>query len=92
MPWVCTDCDRTYHDPPESDCHACGGSVVPVGTDANASATDRAVSRMRDALFGTGSHSLTDEGPGVRLLFRILLAVTFLLLGYAFGSLLLGLV
>ncbi|WP_435194343.1 hypothetical protein [Natronomonas sp. EA1] len=92
MTWACADCDRTYHEPPSGNCPACDGPVIPAGTDSGASPLDRLLARARANLLGQSDHPLADDSPRIRLLFRVLLALVFLLVGYAFGELLLALV
>lgn len=87
MEWECTECGRTYSDPPDP-CPVCGGSaVVPEGSRSPGGPLDRAAARVWGVVFDPDSVSrpLTAVTPAVELAFRLLavLAGVLVVLGVA---------
>ncbi len=88
MEWVCTSCDRTYHEPPE-ECPVCGSGAVVPAEGRGESRVDSLLANVRGALTdpATVDRSLVRPESTVSLVFRLLVLASVLLA----GALLLGL-
>jgi hypothetical protein len=80
MDWVCPECDRRYEEPPEA-C-VCGGQPVPEGTPTSTDRLSLVAENLYRSLFDPEStdRNLLRGGPYLRLAFRIVVAVSTLLL------------
>ena len=89
MDWVCTECERTYHEPPE-ECLVCGSGAVVPAEERGESRVDSLMANVRGALTdpSTVDRSLVRPESTVSLVFRLLVLASVLLA----GALLLGLV
>lgn len=89
MEWVCTECERTYHEAPEA-CGVCGNAAVVPADEYQQSRLDRLLAHARGVLTDPSSvdRSLVRPESGVDLAFR-LLVLAAVVLG---AALLLGLV
>lgn len=91
MEWACTNCGRTYDEPPADVCSVCAhGTVVPA-TDAEPDRRAALLDRLRRALFDPGSFDagLAETSKLVVAAFRILFVLSlFVLLAVAVSLLL----
>ncbi|MFC7227336.1 hypothetical protein N0B31_07975 [Salinirubellus salinus] len=89
MDWVCTECERTYHEVPDA-CGACGNEAVVPVDEHRVGRLDRLLRNARGALTDPSrvDRSLVRPASGVDLAFRLLVLAAVVLA----GSLLLGLV
>lgn len=80
MDWVCTECERTYHELPE-ECRLCGNEAVVPAEAFRRSRLDRALDTARGALTDPASidRSLVRPESGIDLAFRLLVLATVLL-------------
>lgn len=80
MDWVCTECERTYHEAPE-ECRVCGNEAVVPAEELQRGRLDRAIANARGALTDPASldRSLVRPESGVDLAFRLLVVATVLL-------------
>lgn len=80
MDWVCTECERTYHEVPE-ECQVCGNEAVVPAEEFERSRLDRVLANARGALTDPGSidRSLVRPESGIDLAFRLLVLATVLL-------------
>jgi hypothetical protein len=87
--WVCTECERTYHEAPDA-CSVCGNGTVVPADEHRVGRLDRLLRNARGALTDPSSvdRSLVRPESGVDLAFRLLVLAAVVLA----GSLLLGLV
>lgn len=82
MEWACTNCGRTYDEPPADVCVVCGhGSVVPAES-AKPDPRDAYLDSVRRALFDPSSleHGLTSSGAIVDIAFRLVIVFSALFL------------
>ena len=78
MEWVCTECDRTYHEAPEY-CQLCGNEdLVP----ADGHPDRFSLSGLHDRLFDplSAESSLVEFNKTVNLAFAVLVVLSVLLL------------
>jgi len=80
--WVCTECERSYHELPEA-CLACGNEAVVPADERGGSQLGRLLGNARDAVLdpANADRSLVRPSSGVDLAFRLLLLVSTLLVG-----------
>jgi len=78
--WVCTECERTYHDVPD-ECRICGNEAVVPAEEFQRSRLDRVLANARGALTDPASldRSLVRPESGIDLAFRLLVVATVLL-------------
>lgn len=95
MEWACTECGRTYHEPPES-CAICGNDTLVPGEDGRDSRgstgiLDGFISRAKGVLFDpdTVDRGLLSDSQTVTAIFRVLAVVSGLLVLLAVLALLL---
>lgn len=88
--WACQDCDRRYQEPPEQ-C-VCGGQLEPAGS---ATDDDDPLTRVAKNLYlilfepSAVDRGLLSTGPRVRLAFRLVVALSLLMVALVVVAMLL---
>lgn len=82
MEWACTECGRTYDEPPADVCVACGNGALLPAEAAASDARDAYLDTVRRALLDPASldRGLTSSRPMVDLVFRLVVVFSVLLL------------
>jgi len=78
--WVCTECERTYHEVPDA-CRVCGNETVVPADEYRPGRLDALLENARGALTDPASvdRSLVRPESGVDLAFRLLVLGAVLL-------------
>jgi hypothetical protein len=91
--WICTNCERPYHEPPE-ECAICRNEVViprdeyEARYDSVQGRLDRARARLVDPM--SSDRNLLDESRFVRVAFLAIVALTALVAAVLIVGALLG--
>ncbi|PSP99419.1 hypothetical protein BRC89_04545 [Halobacteriales archaeon QS_4_70_19] len=82
--WICTNCEHTYHEPPDI-CSVCRNEVVVPRSDYDAryvgveGRLERARGRLLEPM--ASDRSLLNESPLVRAVFLAIVALTVVVVG-----------
>lgn len=91
--WICTNCEQTYHEPPDA-CALCRNEVVIPRSDYDAryggleGRLERARGRLVEPM--TSDRNLLGESPLVRAAFLAIVALTAVVVGILLVGVLLG--
>ncbi|WP_255149672.1 hypothetical protein [Halorarius halobius] len=81
MEWACTNCGRTYYDPPDDVCEVCSAGTVVPATDVDQDGASGVLDRARRVVFDPGSleSGLTETNEVVSILFGVIAVLSVLL-------------
>lgn len=82
MEWACTNCGRTYDDPPDDVCLVCASGTIVPDDDAELQPRDAFLDRLRRVVVDPESieTDLTGTSGAVSLAFRLVAVLSVLIL------------